>query len=148
MSTLGVRKAALQIVVLGLMVVATACASVELRPITPAPSVSARSVTAGKGFGITVADDGRTIQIDSDTDVVRLVLSDDVDWTVNVDTKYLQLEQLGPIAGQGFTAKYWLFRVKSVGEMLLAASGPTMCGPAVSTCDRRERTFSVRLKIG
>jgi hypothetical protein len=142
----------MMLIVISLMAVtATSCLSVQVRPVTSPQPVSGapeRAVIAGKGFGITSADNGRVIKLDADIDVVRLVLEDDVDWRIDFDQQYLELQQSGPLVAKGFTAKYWLFRVLRIGKTLISATGVSACSPTMTTCETQSHKFAVALEIG
>jgi hypothetical protein len=135
---------------LTLALVTYGCVSVQLRPVitsaTPSAgsTTEARRITPGKGFGITTADDGKTIFIDADTDVIRLVL-DDGEWQVRADDSYLRLKQSGPLQGQGFVARFWLFSLLRTGETSIEATETLKCA-APPTCIPLRR-FSAKLVI-
>lgn len=81
----------------------------------PASQLS-RTVTPGKGYGLTGADDGQTVSLPSDTDLIRVVLEDEYEWQLRVEPNFLRLEQSGPVAAQGFRAQLWLFRLLRDGD--------------------------------
>ncbi len=128
---------------------AASCVSFELRAVVSSepPTAAPRAVTPGKGYGLISEYDGRTIEIEPDTDVIRLVLEDDVDWVITVDPSYLRLEQFGPFVARGFTAKYWMYRLLRSGETTVTAKGTSGCS-SLPTCEVRMRAFSATLKIG
>lgn len=119
-----------------------ACVSVHVDRIDQSAPAANRSVVSGKGFGVTSSDDGGTVAIPGDTDLVRLALEDEYDWQVHVDPAFLRLEQSGPVQGQGFTARLWLFRLLRLGETDITADGSCKV-----SCVTPSRHLIVHLRI-
>lgn len=127
---------------------ATACVSFSLRPIDSLPPTNdpSRSVAPGKGFGLISDQDGQTVLIDPDTDIIRLVLDDGWTWDVQVDPAYLRLYQQGPLIAQGFTAQAWFYHLVHTGETKVSARGMPTCRKATPPCDAPDRTYAVTLR--
>jgi hypothetical protein len=100
--------------------------------------VTARHVVEGKGFGLTRDEDDHSVTVDRDTDVIRLVLEDDVTWQMTFDAQFLRLEERGHLIAPTFSSEYWLFRIVRSGQTSLSAHG---------TSASQSRTFSVTLLI-
>src|SRR5207249_9299170 len=107
---MGMRLSALLIVLSGFVL--SGCVTVSVGPIPATPmSEPSRAVSAGKGFGLIPDHNGQIVTVDADTDLIRLVLDDGWAWKVDVDPAFLQLQQYGPLQGQGFTAQFWLYKL-------------------------------------
>jgi len=108
-------------------------------------SAASRTVTPGKGYGITHENDGGTVTVDADTDIIRLVLDDGVDWSVHYDPSHLQFERSAPIQAVGFRVQGWWFKLLRTGKTQITASGLPECRLATPPCDVAQRTFWVIL---
>jgi len=128
---------------------ASACVTVSVGPITTPTASSSRAVSLGKGWGITWEDDGKTVAVDADTDLVRVALQDGYAWNVEVDSQYLQLTSYGPLQGaNGFRAQVWLYKLLRTGETQIRAKGTPNCRSAQPPCVEVEHAFSVTLRAG
>jgi hypothetical protein len=124
------------------------CVTVSVGPLTPSPTSNGttRTVTPGKGYGVGPDHNGGIIALDPDTDLVRLVLEDGWDWSVQVDPTFLRLQQYGPVHGQGFTAQLWLYKLLRAGETRITATGTPMCRTAANSCADPDRFYSVTIR--
>lgn len=105
------------------------CVSVTVGPLAtpPTSSETTRTISPGKGYGVGPDHNGRIVDLDPDTDLVRLVLEDGWAWSVQVDPTFLRLQQYGPVQGQGFTAQLWLYKLLRAGETRITATGTPVC---------------------
>lgn len=130
------------------LLLATACVTVTVGPITapPSPTGSTRPVSAGKGFGLVPDHDGQVVTVDADTDLIRLVLDDGWTWNVVADSAYLRLTSFGPLQGNGFVAWYWSYKLLQTGETKIVATGTPTCRSASPPCGQPDRLYSVTLQ--
>jgi hypothetical protein len=133
---------------LAIVMFASACISFSIQPIasTPTTSGTQRPVSAGKGFGLVSDQNGQTVLIDADTDIIRLVLEDEWAWSVQVDPTYLQLYQQGPLYGQGFVAQAWFYKLLRTGETKVTATGTPKCRSATPRCESPDRGYVVTIQ--
>src|ERR1700704_3114556 len=139
---MSVRVSMLRMVMVGSVL--TGCVTVSVGPITQTPtSEPSRPVSAGKGFGLVPDHNGQIVTVDTDTDVIRLVLDDGWAWKVDVEPAFLRLQQYGPLQGQGFTAQFWLYKLIRTGETKVSATGTPNCRSASPPCAEPDRLYSV-----
>ena len=142
---MGMRLSALLIVLSGFVL--SGCVTVSVGPIPATPtSEPSRAVSAGKGIGLIPDQNGQIVTVDADTDLIRLVLDDGWAWKVDVDPAFLQLQQYGPLQGQGFTAQFWLYKLVRNGETKLSATGTPSCRSASAPCADPNRVYSVTIR--
>jgi hypothetical protein len=119
---------------------------IDLRvPPTRAPRASPSTVATAVGVSVTVtlADDGRTISLQTGQRAL-VSLGDDFDWTVQVDDASILSRVTGVTVLDG---AHILYQANRVGQTTLTASGDPACRKAQPSCALSSRTLRVSIAV-
>jgi hypothetical protein len=109
----------------------------RLRGLTVIPLlvVTFACVSFQSGYSLAAEDNGTTKNVMVGKEL-RLVLSGDLDWTLestNTAAVAFKSTQLGNVAGS--SVRIWLFDVKQAGDHVLRATGDAPCRKTVPPCE-------------
>ena len=119
---------------------------IDLRvPPTRAPRASPTPVASAVGVSVTVtlADDGRTISLQTGQRAL-VSLGDDFDWTVQVEDASILSRVTGVTVLAGAQV---LYQANRVGRTTLTASGDPACRKAQPACALPSRTLRVSIAV-